>query len=389
GVVAARPPPVVREERRHDSRLDRRNERSRAWRRLRRRDEHARERRRPRHLPARRPAVGDDRDRVRLGVRASADGARLPPVGQSQRPCDRGNRRVRGQHPLAEPDGGRGVCSGAGRAQVPRRVGRASRSRQRQPGDRTGARAPRLRRRPVGRGGGPHRLLRPRPGGPPPVGRRAAHLPRPRLPLLPCSRTDRKEPEMGLELTAQTGPGERLVALAEGLAQQIGGRAARHDREASFPFESFAEIKRSGYLTAPIPEELGGLGVSSLHAVLVASSRLARGDAALTLGVNMHLVFVANVVRLWRVSTASGEERRAAPLAATLEQITRDGTVFSSAVSEPRQDLTRPATTATRNGRGWIVSGHKIFCTMSPAADVLYTAVTYVDDRGSERYGYA
>src|SRR5262245_31207918 len=173
---------------------------------------------------------------------------------------------------------------------------------------------------------------------------------------------------MGLELTAQTEPGERLVALAEALAEQIGDRAARHDREASFPFESLAEIKRSGYLTAPIPAHLGGLGVTSLHDIVVASSRLARGDAALTLGVNMHLVFVVNVARLWQLTTSSGEERRAAALAATLEQVARDGTVFSSAVSEPRQDLTRPATTATRNGNGWIVSGHKIFCTMSPAS---------------------
>src|SRR5262249_13584615 len=152
-----------------------------------------------------------------------------------------------------------------------------------------------------------------------------AHLPRPRLPLLPLARTERKEPEMGLELTANTEPGERLVALAEGLAEQVGGRAARHDREASFPFESLAEIKRSGYLTAPIPEELGGLGVTSLHDVVVASSRLARGAAALTLGVNMHLVFVVNVVRLWQLMTTSGQERRAAALADTLEQVVRDG----------------------------------------------------------------
>src|SRR5262245_56078463 len=173
---------------------------------------------------------------------------------------------------------------------------------------------------------------------------------------------------MGLELTAKTEPGGRLVALAEALAERIGERAAEHDREASFPFESLAEIKQSGYLTAPIPGELGGLGVTSLHDIVVASSRLARGDAALTLGVNMHLVFVVNVARLWQLVTASGDELRAAPLAATLAQVAREGTVFSSAISEPGQDLTRPATTARRNGTGWIVSGRKIFCTMSPAA---------------------
>ena len=193
---------------------------------------------------------------------------------------------------------------------------------------------------------------------------------------------------MHLELTAGTAAGERLVALAESLAEEIGERAARHDREASFPFESLAAVKRSGYLAGPVPAELGGLGVTSLHDVLVASSRLARGDAALTLGVNMHLVFVLNVVRLWQAATAAADERRAAAFGATMAQVA-EGTVFGSAISEPRQDLTRPATTAVRTATGWTVTGHKIFCTMSPAADVFYTAVTYVDDGGRERYGYA
>ena len=184
------------------------------------------------------------------------------------------------------------------------------------------------------------------------------------------------------ELTAKTDAGRHLVTLAEELAEKIAERAALHDREASFPHESLAAIKRSGYLTAPIPAELGGLGVTSLHDLLVASSRLARGDAALTIGVNMHLVFVVNVARVWR-------ERRTAAFGELLEEAVREGTVFSSAVSEPRQDLTRPATTATRTETGWTVSGRKIFSTMSPAADVLYTAVTYVDERGNDRYGYA
>jgi alkylation response protein AidB-like acyl-CoA dehydrogenase len=194
---------------------------------------------------------------------------------------------------------------------------------------------------------------------------------------------------MSLELTARTDPGARLVALAETLANEIGPRAADHDRDGSFPFDSFASVKRSGYLAAPIPEQLGGLGVTSVHDLLVASSRLAHGDAALTLGVNMHLVFVLNVARRWQIATAAGDERRARAFGETLEEIARAGTVFASAGSERRQDLTRPTTTAKRTETGWIVSGHKVFCTMAPAADVLYTAVTYTDDGGHERYGYA
>jgi alkylation response protein AidB-like acyl-CoA dehydrogenase len=201
--------------------------------------------------------------------------------------------------------------------------------------------------------------------------------------------TDHKEPEMSLELLARTEPGKRLIALAERLAYEIGPRAAVHDRDGSFPFESFAAVKESGYFTAPIPEELGGLGVTSVHDVLVGSSRLARGDASLTLGVNMHLAYLLNVVRRWQIAVATDDERRAGAFAATLEQIARDGTVFAAAGSELSQDLTRPATTATRTPDGWIVSGRKVFCTMAPAADVLYTAVTFTDTGGRELYGYA
>jgi alkylation response protein AidB-like acyl-CoA dehydrogenase len=194
---------------------------------------------------------------------------------------------------------------------------------------------------------------------------------------------------MPLDLKARTEPGARLIALAETLADEIAPRAAAHDRDATFPFDSFAAVKESRYLTAPVPAHLGGLGVASVHDVLVASSRLARGDAALTLGVYMHLAYLLNVLRRWEIATAAGDERRAGAFAGSLEQIAREGTVLAAAGSEIGQDLTRPGTTATRTEEGWTVSGRKVFCTMAPAADVFYTAVTYVDAGGRERYGYA
>jgi alkylation response protein AidB-like acyl-CoA dehydrogenase len=100
----------------------------------------------------------------------------------------------------------------------------------------------------------------------------------------------------------------------------------------------------------------------------------------------MHFAYL-NVVRRWQAVAA--DERRAGLLAGSLKQIARDDVVFAAAGSELGQDLTRPATRAARTAEGWIVSGRKAFCTMSPAADVLYTAVTFTDDRGGERYGYA
>src|SRR5262249_37518047 len=155
-------------------------------------------------------------------------------------------------------------------------------------------RAPRLRGRRRDRGRRPRRLPRPRPSRAPQRRRRPAHLPRPRLRVTAAD--DRKDTEMSRELTAKTERGGRRVAAAEELSATVAERAADHDRDATFPFEGLAALKQSGYLVAPIPASLGGLGVTSLHDVLVASSRLARGDAALTIGVNMHLVFLFNVV---------------------------------------------------------------------------------------------
>jgi alkylation response protein AidB-like acyl-CoA dehydrogenase len=191
------------------------------------------------------------------------------------------------------------------------------------------------------------------------------------------------------ELNARTRPGQRLVTLAEQLAEEIRPNVTQHDRDGSFPFESLARVRQSGYLTAPIPEQLGGLGVTSVHDLVVASSRLARGDAALAIGVNMHFAYLVNILRRWQVATAQGNERRADAFGRTLEEIASEDLVFAAAISEPAQDLTRPATVAARTEDGWVVNGRKAFCTMSPGADVLYASVTYVDDRGRELYGYA
>jgi alkylation response protein AidB-like acyl-CoA dehydrogenase len=194
---------------------------------------------------------------------------------------------------------------------------------------------------------------------------------------------------MPIELTARTAPGARLVQIAEELAEQLEARAAEHDRDGSYPFEAIDALKAAGYFAAPVPAELGGLGVSSAHDLVVASSRLARGDASVAIGVNMHLVAALNMERRRQVALAAGQERRARGFASSLQQIARDGVVLAAAISEPAQDLTRPGTRATRTESGWRIDGRKMFCTMSPAATHLYVAVSYADDEGSERYAYA
>jgi alkylation response protein AidB-like acyl-CoA dehydrogenase len=193
---------------------------------------------------------------------------------------------------------------------------------------------------------------------------------------------------MSMELTAKTAAGRALVATAEGLAEDFAGRAAAHDRDGSYPFESIDALRHAGYFAAPVPDELGGLGVSSVHDVIVASGRLARGDASVAIGVNMHLVVVLSLVRRWRMARAAGNARRERAFAGSLRRIASDGIVMAAAMSERGQDLTRPVTEAARTDGGWRIDGHKIFCTMAPAATILLTSVRFADDDGIERYGY-
>lgn len=196
-------------------------------------------------------------------------------------------------------------------------------------------------------------------------------------------------PTAAFELTPSTEPGRRLGALADRLAARLAEHAPGNDRVAGYPYAGAEALRDSGFYAAPVPAALGGLGVESVHDLVVASSRLAQGDPSLTIGVNMHLATVANVARHWRRLETAGEAGHAAATGAALEAIARDRTVIATAISEPRQDITRPATRAQRTGDGWRLDGRKIFATGSPAATLLYVAVSYTAAGGEERYGFA
>src|SRR5205823_3114299 len=115
-----------------------------------------------------------------------------------------------------------------------------------------------------------------------------------------------------------TAEGARLVAAADRLGQSFAECADRHDRDRSYPFEAIDALREARYFAAPVPAPLRGLGVASVHDLIVASSRLARGNASVAIGVNMHLTVLLNVVRRHAVAVAAGDDRRAAALAASL-----------------------------------------------------------------------
>ena len=181
------------------------------------------------------------------------------------------------------------------------------------------------------------------------------------------------------------------MAAVDDLAATFAARNRRRDRDGETSADSLHDLRTIGYLRAAIPTYLGGLGVESAHDLVVVASRLARADASLAIGVNMHTVAAHSTAQAWRVAVESGDHDRAVRFGGTLRTMAQSGVAIAAAVSEPGgdQDLGRPSTTATRDGAGWRIDGTKAFCTMSPLADLLGVAVTFVDDGGAERYGFA
>jgi alkylation response protein AidB-like acyl-CoA dehydrogenase len=81
---------------------------------------------------------------------------------------------------------------------------------------------------------------------------------------------------MTLTNGAITRSGSDLIALAEWLADCV----ADHDR--------LDVLLESGFLSAPVPEHLGGLGVTSVHDLALALSTLSNTDSSLAGDVAAH-----------------------------------------------------------------------------------------------------
>ena len=59
---------------------------------------------------------------------------------------------------------------------------------------------------------------------------------------------------------ALTEQQRELIAIAEALGPKFAERAARYDREASFPFENYDDLRAGGLLGLCVPEHFGGRG---------------------------------------------------------------------------------------------------------------------------------
>ena len=163
-----------------------------------------------------------------------------------------------------------------------------------------------------------------------------------------------------------------LVELAGRLADTFATRAAEHDRESTFPFENYADMRAAGYLGLTIPEELGGRG-ADLREMLLAQERLAMGCGSTALAVTMHVSPLGQVGALWRLNQ---DER----LGQFLREAATGEVVYASMTAERGHSILMTSNTvATPVEGGYRVTGDKIFGTES-AICTHFSSMARVDD---------
>lgn len=155
-------------------------------------------------------------------------------------------------------------------------------------------------------------------------------------------------------------PAPSRQLLDDALLHRIRERAPRYDREGSFFDEDLAELQAVGYLTAMVPTELGGAGLS-LAEMTREQMRLAGAAPATALAVNMHQVWM---------TVASALHARGDASADFVLKEAAAGEVFAFGISEAGNDLVLfgSRTDAKPDGEGgFSFHGTKIFTSLSPA----------------------
>ena len=163
-------------------------------------------------------------------------------------------------------------------------------------------------------------------------------------------------------------------------------RAARWDRDASFPVENYRDMHREGLLGVCVPTKDGGLG-AGFRGYCMAAAELGRYCGATALTWNMHVCST-----LWTGALSDDLEMDAATRAqhrarrrVHYDRILKDGAIYSQPFSEggaAAAGMAAFGTIAKRVDGGWSVTGKKIFASLAGHAD--YYGILCTEDRGGD-----
>jgi hypothetical protein len=181
-----------------------------------------------------------------------------------------------------------------------------------------------------------------------------------------------------------------LIGRAAALGPRFAARAERHDREASFPLENFADLREAGLLGICVPSRHGGLGADYATYVMVAAE-IGRWCGATALSFNMHVSaclwsgLIADALDMTREQRAEHERIRALHYA----RIVEEGRLYAQPFSEGGAAAAGAApwgTVARKVEGGYLVSGRKIFVSLAGAAD-WYGVLCTLERPGQEGRG--
>jgi alkylation response protein AidB-like acyl-CoA dehydrogenase len=164
-----------------------------------------------------------------------------------------------------------------------------------------------------------------------------------------------------------------LVGLAAELGSVFEERASRYDRDASFPYENFDDLRDAGLLRLCVPERHGGLGADFVTYAMVAEE-IGRHCGSTALTFNMHTATcllagpIADELGLTGDDLTVLEERRALLFDGIVDHHRIHSQPFSEGLSG--RATTGVATMAKEVDGGYLVSGRKIFASLSESADV-------------------
>ncbi len=152
--------------------------------------------------------------------------------------------------------------------------------------------------------------------------------------------------------------------LTQASLETFGRRAGEYDRLNRFFSEDLEDLVEIGYLKAPVPTQLGGLGLS-LPKLLCEQKRLAYWAPATALALNMHFYWLGAATQVAQAGDNS---------ARWILQEAAAGRIFASGHGEPGNDagITNSLTQAEPLADGgYRFTGHKVFTSLSPAWDWL------------------
>jgi len=174
--------------------------------------------------------------------------------------------------------------------------------------------------------------------------------------------------------------GEQHLQVREMVRQfardEVAPVAARHDAEATFPWDNIRKMGGLGLLGIPWPEELGGAGLDLLSYMIVIEE-LAKVDASHGLTVSAHTTLgTSPIVRFG----TDAQKLRFVPLLAS-------GKVMGGfGLTEPEagSDAAGTKSTAVRKGDRYVLNGTKRFSTHGGVGEIFVVTAVTTPGRGTD-----